>query len=149
VTNTSNNGFNGMLKVTVYDLMEDLRFTGMVRIPLINTSGTGTPIVNTPNLFVPGSQSLFNSGSEYLARFDYLKRRIDYTMLYYRRTDVGQTVLPDFNLLVPAKAFTNLYQVGAKYPFNKIKSLRLNAGIREDRIVTKAIVEAPETVKAP
>ncbi len=139
VSNSSNNGFNGMLKVTVYDLMEDLRFTGMVRAPLINTAGQGIPIdIGQPNIFRPGSQSLFNSGSEYMARFDYLKKRLDYTALYYRRTDVGSTQY-DASTYVPAKLYTNLFQAGVRYPFDRIRSVRVNAGVRTDNVVTKGV----------
>ncbi|WP_290790252.1 hypothetical protein [Flavihumibacter sp. UBA7668] len=146
INSSANNGFNGMFKVTVYDLMEDLRFTGMFRSPLINTAGQGFPInVGQPNVFVPGSQSLFNSGSEYLARIDYLKRRFDYTALYYRRTDVGSAGLGG-GMFAPAKLFTNLYQLGVKYPFDKIRSLRINAGVRSDKVVVKAISDPPETL---
>ncbi len=150
VTNSSNNGFNGMFKVTVFDLMEDLRFTGMFRSPLINTAGQGVPInVGNPNIFIPGSQSLFNSGSEYMARFDYLKKRVDYTALYYRRTDVGQTIFQNTSLGVPAKLFTNLFQAGIRYPLDRVRSIRLNTGVRLDKVVTKAIVELPPTVGEP
>ncbi|WP_240312707.1 hypothetical protein [Flavihumibacter solisilvae] len=149
VTNSSNNGFNGMFKVTVYDLMEDLRFTGMVRAPLINTAGQGIPVVvGDPNIFVPGSQSLFNSGSEYLARVDYLKHRFDYSLLYYRRTDVGSTVFQQ-SFLVPAKLYTNLFQGGVKYPFDKLRSIRANVGVRMDKIVTKAYAGPPSTIAEP
>src|SRR5690606_6844835 len=112
------------------------RFTGMFRNPLINTAGAGAAIVTGgggTSIFVPGAQSLFNSGSEYMARFDYLKRRIDFGMLYYRKTDIG-TNGPDI-----LKLYTNLYQGIAKYPFDKVKSVRLYAGVRSDRYVTKAI----------
>lgn len=147
VTNSANNGFNGMFKVTVYDMMEDLRFTGMFRSPLINTAGQGIPInIGRPNVFIPGSQSLFNSGAEYMARVDYLKHRFDYTALYYRRTDVGAANLGG-GMMAPAKLFTNLYQAGVKYPLDKIRSVRINAGLRSDKIVVKGIADLPETLK--
>ncbi len=150
VTNSSNNGFNGMFKVTVYDLMEDIRFTGMLRSPLINTAGQGIPVqVGDPNIFIPGSQSLFNSGSEYMARFDYLKKRVDYSAMYYRRTDVGSTPFQNTTLAVPAKLFTNLYQLGMRYPLDRVRSIRLNTGVRLDKVVTKSIVELPQTVGVP
>ncbi|HQD09783.1 MAG TPA: hypothetical protein PLQ65_08965 [Flavihumibacter sp.] len=152
VSNTANNGFNGMLKVTVFDIMEDLRFTGMVRTPLINTAGQGYPItIGQPNIFIPGSQSLFNSGSEYMARFDYLKKRLDYSVLYYRRTDVGATEYAA-NYYVPAKMFTNLYQAGVKYPLDRVRSIRVNAGVRSDNVVTKAVyipADNGEILKTP
>jgi Tol biopolymer transport system component len=135
----SNVGFNGMLKVTVYDLFEDLRFTGMIRIPLINTAGSVS--ISDPNVgigFLPGTQSLFNSGSESLARFDYLKKRVDFNAMHYRRTDVGT----DFTQTYPIKLFTNLYQAGIRYPFDRLRSFRMNAGYRTDRYVIKAIDNA-------
>lgn len=99
---TLNNGaFNGLASVSIFDLLEDYRFTGMFRSPLLNAAGQGVPInVGQDNIFYPGTQSLLNSGSEYMARFDYLKRRIDYGMLYYRKTDVGNTgeILPNYSL---------------------------------------------------
>lgn len=146
VTSSANNGFNGMVKVTVFDLMEDLRFTGMFRSPLINTAGQGFPInVGQPNVFLPGSQSLFNSGAEYLARVDYLKHRFDYTAMYYRKTDIGSVGLPN-GTYGPGKLFTNLYQLGVKYPLDRIRSVRINAGIRSDKIVAKAISQVPATL---
>ncbi|MBZ5858497.1 TolB-like translocation protein [Flavihumibacter profundi] len=148
VTNSSNNGFNGMFKVTVFDLLEDIRFTGMVRMPLINTAGQGIPInVGSPNIYIPGSQSLLNSGSEYMARFDYLKKRLDYTVLYYRRTDVGSTISD--GQYAPAKLFTNLFQFGVKYPLDKVRSVRVNVGIRTDKMVTKATAYPSSSLTAP
>lgn len=152
VTNSANNGFNGMLKVTVFDVMEDLRFTGMVRAPLINTAGQGYPVnLGQPNIFIPGSQSLFNSGSEYMARFDYLKKRIDFSVLYYRRTDVGVAQYAA-NFYTPAKIYTNLYQAGVKYPFDRIRRVQVNAGLRTDKVVTKAVyipADNGEILKSP
>jgi hypothetical protein len=141
---TLNNGaFNGMLQATVYDMLEDFRFTGMFRSPLINTAGSGGAISvggGSADIFVPGNQSLFNSGSEYLVRFDYLKRRIDYSVLYYRKTDVGG-VLIDGSAYYPGKMFSNLYQGILKYPLDKVKSVRINGGVRTDKIVTKSADE--------
>jgi hypothetical protein len=136
LTLNSNGGFNGMIKVTVYDIFEDLRFTGMMRIPLINTAGGislggGSGAIG----FIPGTQSLFNSGSENLARFDYLKKRVDLNAIYYRKTDVGS----DGSGNNPVKSYTNLYQVGVKYPFNKIRSVRISGAFRSDRFVLKGV----------
>lgn len=137
--NLNNGALNGLIKVSAVDVMEDLRFTGMFRNPLINTAGQGIPIgTGSSNIFNPGSGSLFNSGSEYLARIDYLKHRFDYSLMYYRKTDVGTTFLstgPE----VPAKLVTNLYQGIVKYPFDKVKRLRMSAGVRSDNVITKAV----------
>ncbi|HZG24964.1 MAG TPA: hypothetical protein VEZ17_10310 [Chitinophagaceae bacterium] len=137
---TLNNGaFNGLLSVSIFDMLEDFRFTGMLRAPLINTAGQGIPInVGQENVFNRGQQSLMNSGSEYMARFDYLKHRIDYSALYYRKTDVGTTG-PGYN----AKLFTNLYQGILKYPFDRVKSVRLSLGVRTDQVVTKWSPDSP------
>jgi hypothetical protein len=134
--NLNNGAFNGMLSVSVLDLLEDIRFTGMFRSPLINTAGQGFPVnLGSPNIFLPGRQSLLNSGSEYLARFDYLKRRIDYSAVYYRKTDIGTVGTSGY----PGKLFTNLYQGIIKYPFDRVKSIRLSLGVRTDKIVMKGV----------
>jgi hypothetical protein len=130
----SNSGaFNGMLKASVFDLMEDLRFTGAMSIPLVSTAGTGTTVANnsatTP--FIPSSGSFLNSGGQWYARFDYLKKRLDYSALYYRQTQVGSLGAYD------AKSYTNLYQAIIKYPFDKVKSIRISAGVRTDKFVIK------------
>ncbi|MEO5996383.1 MAG: hypothetical protein ABIN89_06640, partial [Chitinophagaceae bacterium] len=137
--NLNNGAFNGLLSVSIFDMLEDLRFTGMFRSPLINTAGSGVPVnIGQPNVFIPGSQSLFNSGSEYLARFDYLKKRFDFSAIYYRKTDVGSTI-EDYS----AKSYTNLYQGVIKYPFDRVKSIRLSIGVRTDKIVLKWAYPAP------
>ncbi|MES1226002.1 MAG: hypothetical protein ABUT20_61555, partial [Bacteroidota bacterium] len=134
VTLNGNGGFDGLLKASVFDVMEDLRFTGAIRIPLINTVGSGTAFVNsnpgtTP--FISSSNSLFDAGGEWFARFDYLKKRIDYSAVYYRETQIGS--IGSYG----AKLYTNLYQAIMKYPFDKIKSIRLSAGVRTDKYVIR------------
>lgn len=131
--NLNNGAFNGMISASIFDMLEDYRFTGTFRSPLVSAVGSGVPIsAGQENVFFPGSQSLLNSGSEYLARFDYLKRRIDYSLIYYRKTDVGQT-----GEGYPATSFTNLYQGVLKYPFDRVKSVRLSIGVRTDKVAIK------------
>jgi len=138
---TLNNGaFNGLASVSIFDMLEDYRFTGMFRSPLLSAAGSGVPVnVGQPNIFYPGTQSLLNSGSEYMARFDYLKRRIDYGILYYRKTDVGSTGTGRYS----SKLFTNLYQGILKYPFDQVKSIRLSLGVRTDKVVIKWSEDSP------
>lgn len=144
ITLNNSGALNGMLKATVFDIMEDIRFTGMMRSPLINTAGTsGVYVSNVDNPFIPSSSSLFNSGSEFLARFDYLKRRLDYSAIYYRKTEVGATQSG-----IPMKLYTNLWQAVVKYPLDKIRSIRITGGVRTDKFVTKAIPE-PNTLATP
>jgi len=137
--NLNNGASNGLLSVSIFDMLEDVRFTGMWRNPLVNTAGSGVPVtVGQENVFYPGTQSLLNAGSEYLARFDYLKKRIDFAAIYYRKTDVGQT-----GEGYGAKSYTNLYQGVIKYPFDKVKSVRLSLGVRTDKVVIKWADTAP------
>lgn len=132
--NPSGGGLNGLIKLGVIDMMEDLRFTGMFRLPLLNTAGAGVSIGGGGAGFVAGTQSLFNSGTEYLGRVDYLKHRFDYSAIYYRKTDIGTNAQN-----YPLKQYTNLYQGIIKYPFDKVKSLRITAGLRIDKYVFKSV----------
>jgi hypothetical protein len=133
------NALSGLIKVSVLDVMEDVRFTGMFRNPLISTGDVGASIGSQNNVFIPGSQTLFNSGSEYMARFDFLKHRIDYSALYYRKTDVGSIIDTVAQAQYPAKLVTNLYQGIFKYPFDRVKSLRISVGLRSDKTIVKSV----------
>ncbi len=148
--------FNGMLKASVFDLFEDIRFTGAIRLPLISGIGTGTSFgggggLGGANVFVPVNQSLFDGGGEWLARADYLKRRIDYSLVYYRKTQIGDVQgINGTTQRFEGKMFTNLYQAVIKYPFDRVRSLRISAGIRTDKIVVRGDLFADSaTLKAP
>jgi hypothetical protein len=81
----SGGAFNGMLKASIFDLFENIRFSGALRIPLISGSGTGVSVgTGGVGAFIPVNQSLFDGGGEWYARVDYLKHRMDYSLLYYR-----------------------------------------------------------------
>jgi hypothetical protein len=129
--------FSGLLKASVFDLFEDIRFTGAIRLPFFG-SGESQSQVSTPNsaVFVPGNSSFFDGAGEYFARFDYLKRLFDYSLIYYRSTQTGNYMDPTLGSEYPydAKAYTNLWQFVIKYPFNKVASLRLSVGYRMDKI---------------
>lgn len=128
----NNAGFDALFKASVFDIMEDLRFTGAFRMPLINTAGSGSTFANsssTATPFVASSGSLFDAGGEWLARFDYLKKRLDYSAIYDRQTQVGSIGI------YGAKLITNLYQGVVKYPFDKVKSIRFSAAVRTDKYV--------------
>ncbi|HTQ28410.1 MAG TPA: hypothetical protein VMI35_09790 [Puia sp.] len=132
--------FNAMFKASVFDLFEDLRFTGAMRLPLFGGSSSA-PVVTNPNasVFIPGNSSFLDGGGEWLARFDYLKKYVDYSLIYYRLTDVGYAITPveGTQMAFDAKSFTNLYQAVVKYPFDKLRSLRLSFGIRADRVTLR------------
>ncbi len=136
---TSSGAFNGMLKASVFDLMEDIRFTGAVRLPFFNGQGAGVAVGGGgANVFVADNSALFDGGGEWFARADYLKKRIDYSIIYYRKTEVGEAQVTDNpGDILNAKSISNLYQGVLKYPFDKIKSLRLMFGLRTDKIVLR------------
>jgi hypothetical protein len=134
--------FSGMLKASIFDLFEDIRFTGAIRLPFFGSGGSQTPIVNTNNqaTFAPGNSSFFDGSSEYFLRVDYLKHLFDYSLVYYRETQTGNYLDPNLgSSLYPydAKAYTNLWQGILKYPFDKVRSLRLSVGYRTDKVVIR------------
>lgn len=100
---------NGIIRVGTSDLFEDWKFAGGFRI--------------SPDL----------ENNEYVFTSQYLKKRIDYGLTYYRSSQTGGvgTNIGVFN----AKQYSNLYQATVTYPFSKIRSLRLNVGLRSDKLV--------------
>ncbi len=134
---TSSGAFNGMLKASVFDLFEDIRFTGAIRLPFFNGQGAGVAVGNQGNsVFVSNNSSLFDGGGEWYSRIDYLKRRFDYSLLYFRKTEVGSVDLGN-GILIGGKSFTNLYQGVVKYPFDKVRSIKVMFGARTDKLVLR------------
>jgi Tol biopolymer transport system component len=129
--------FDAMFKASVFDLFEDLRFTGALRLPLFGGS-SATPVNNSASSnFVPGNSSFFDGSGEWYVRVDYLKRLFDYSLIYYRETQVGAslaTVDSSTQAYFDAKSYTNLWQGVIKYPFDKVRSLRFSFGVRTDKI---------------
>ncbi|HEY8735199.1 MAG TPA: hypothetical protein VIL90_11575, partial [Puia sp.] len=97
--------------------------------------GTGGTNITT---FIPSSGSFFDGGGQWYARVDYLKLRTDFSLVYYRQTDVGSYPLIDTGTntysLVDSKLYTNLFEAIIKYPLDKVKSLRYSVGVRTDKI---------------
>jgi hypothetical protein len=138
----SGGAFNGMLKASVFDLFEDIRFSGAMRLPLIGGIGTGANIGGGgggTSVFIPVNQSLFDGGGEWYGRVDYLKKRIDYSVIYYRKTDIGGVLVNNSgsSQVFEGKSYSNLYQGVLKYPFDKVRSVRFSFGIRTDRVVVR------------
>ncbi len=52
---------------------------------------------------------------------------------------MGAAPVPGTNAYTDAKAFTNLYQAVIKYPFDRVRSLRLSFGIRTDKTVLRPV----------
>lgn len=152
----SGGAFNGMLKASVFDLFEDIRFTGALRLPLIGGLGTGAAIGGGTGgglgVFLPVNQSLFDGGGEWFARADYLKKRLDYSLIYYRKTEIGGIVgVPGTgeDIIYEGKQYSNLFQGVIKYPFNRVKSLRFMVGFRMDKMVVRASQFDTATLKSP
>lgn len=103
---TSNNGFNGMLRMGISDLMEDIKVSGGVRL--------------STNL----------KDNDWLFQFANLRKRLDWGLTYYRRVVVGSNPQG-----YPGKLISNLYQGSVSYPFDETKSLRLTAGFRSDKTI--------------
>ncbi|MEO7924064.1 MAG: hypothetical protein ABIR30_10315 [Chitinophagaceae bacterium] len=111
--NLSNgNPFNGIIRVGTSDLFEDWKFAGGFRI--------------SPNL----------NNNEYVLTSQFLKKRIDYGITYYRNV-VKDPPLFDTSKFF-AKQVTNLYQATITYPFNRVKSVRANIAYRRDKYVILA-----------
>ncbi|MDR6565864.1 hypothetical protein SAMN05660461_2687 [Chitinophaga ginsengisegetis] len=119
---------NGLIRIGVSDLFEDLKFNGGFRIP----------------------SSL--QGSEYFFTANYLKKRFDYKFTYYRKVDKGSGfVIRDQagndSAFISTKMITNIYQGEIRYPFDQVRSIRLSAGIRTDKLVIQS--ENKEALIAP
>lgn len=116
---------NGLIRIGVSDLMEDVKINGGFRFP----------------------SSL--DGTEYFISGSYLKKRFDYKFTYYRRVDKYSSLLVDTStntvIDAPAKLKTNLYQFEVRYPFDQARSIRLQVGYRNDKFVVSA--SDPETLK--
>ncbi len=137
-----NEPFNAMFKAAVFDLFEDIRFTGALRLPLFGGSSSSAFSVGTGgsslSYFIPAGGSFFDGGGQWYARVDYLKLRTDFSLIYYRQTDVGTYPLVDTSSssysYVDSKLYTNLFQAVIAYPFDKVKSLRYSVGVRTDKV---------------
>lgn len=110
----------GMLSASVYDKMEDFRFTGGYRLPILS------------------------DGSAYFFQFDNFKNKIDWGLTYFRETKretiplqistPGGTIVRDLTF----RPTINIVQGYANYPLDRTKSIRLNLALRQDRTVVKA-----------
>lgn len=120
----NNNVINGIIRMGTSDLFEDIKFTGGFRI--------------SPSL----------NDNEYLFNFQYLKKRIDWGLTYYRLTERAPALFSD-GVATPipllSKLYSNLYQANFKYPFDRVRSLRANVGMRSDRYAFKSDIFNPPT----
>ncbi|MFN4313050.1 MAG: hypothetical protein ACK4E0_02065 [Chitinophagaceae bacterium] len=101
--------FNGLIRVGTSDLMEDLKFTGGIRI--------------APNL----------RDNDILFEFYNLKKRLDWGFTYFRSSNSISYAFNGF--FYPGKSFTNYYLARLKYPIDRVRSIRATIGPRFDRII--------------
>ncbi len=111
----ANPTIGGMLMASLFDKMEDYRFTGGVRLP-INFSGLS-----------------------YFAQFENFRRRVDWGLVFMRQENkfTYDFITPGRILSEPGKSVTSILQANASYPLDKVKSFRLYWGLRQDRMVIK------------
>jgi hypothetical protein len=110
--------FNGIIRVGTSDLFEDWKFAGGFRI--------------SPDL----------NNNEYVLGVQYLKRRFDYGLTYYRNTVYNPPLFND-SLFYNVKQYSNLYQATVAYPLNRVKSIRFNVAYRSDKYVRLANDQFP------
>lgn len=113
ITLTSNNAFNGMIRLGVSDVMENIKISGGFRL------------------------STDLKDNDWLFQFTDLTRRLDWGLMYYR--NVQQISFTGGGYVYPGKLFSNLYQANFSYPFDETKSLRLNVGYRRDRAMVSGV----------
>ena len=107
---TSDNGLNGMIRLGVSDIMEDIKISGGFRL--------------SSNL----------KDNDWLFQFSNLRKRVDWGLTYYRSVQTGA-----LESGYPGKIFSNLYQGSISYPFDITKSVRLNIGVRNDKTVSSSV----------
>ncbi|MBK8951217.1 MAG: hypothetical protein IPM85_01530 [Chitinophagaceae bacterium] len=126
---SNNDPFNGMIRMGISDLFEDWKIAGGIRL--------------SPDL----------NNNEYVITGQYLKRRFDYGFTYYRNvTKYSQPITDPSGIPLTelsSKVYSNLYQATVAYPFDKIRSLRLNVGLRSDKEVLHGNDWVPETLTYP
>ncbi len=113
----SNGGdFNGLIRMGTSDLMEDIKFTGGLRI--------------APNL----------RDNDVLFYFQNLRKRLDWGALYYRSNNETVADLFYDGALITGlvKQFSSYYLATLRYPLDRVRSLRATIGPRFDRMVMKA-----------
>jgi hypothetical protein len=112
---------NGLLKLGTSELMEDVKFTGGLRL--------------STNL----------KDNEWLFSYENYKRRFDWGLTYYR--NVLQDA--DYDLELYTKTITTIVQGTISYPFDNLRRLSLNLGLRRDKDVYITDIYDDQSVKQP
>jgi hypothetical protein len=110
----------GMLRVSISDLLEDYKFIGGVQL------------------------STDLKDNDYLVSFQNYKHRIDYGVSYYRAAQAFEGEFAELNnggvedLISEARTITNIYQLNAAYPFDRIHRFDVSGGLRTDNTVIRS-----------
>ncbi len=112
---------NGLLKLGTSELMEDIKFTGGLRI--------------STNL----------KDNEWLFSYENYKRRFDWGLTYYRNVLHGA----DYDLELFTKTVTTIVQGTISYPFDNLRRLSLNLGIRKDNDIYVTDIYDDQSLKQP
>lgn len=116
-----NPGLNGMFKLGMIDLFEDVRITGGVRM------------------------AFDLSGFDYFGSLELLKKRVDHKFVFYRQVRGGGNIeLANF------KNLSHELRYILKIPLNPVHSIRLATFYRQDKDVTRATdartLETPDRI---
>ncbi|MBX2921819.1 MAG: hypothetical protein KF746_06490 [Chitinophagaceae bacterium] len=118
-----NSNLNGIVRIGVSDLFEDIKFIGGFRLGL--------------NL----------DDKDVMFSFYNMRRRLDWGLTYYRSTVTNYGFYREFpKSVLPNKLFSNLYQLNLSYPWDKVRSLRANIAYRTDKIAMKATPDYPPAI---
>ena len=121
ITLSSTTGLDGTLRLGTADIMEDIKVSGGYRL--------------STNL----------KDNDWLLNFSNLRKRVDWGFTYYRNVqEVNFSFLDTASNVnsAPGRIFSNLYQFNISYPFDEIKSIRVNVGARRDRGVVGSYNDA-------
>ena len=112
---------NGLVRIGTTELMEDIKITGGFRL--------------STNL----------KDNEWVMTYQNLKRRVDWSLTYYRNAIETQ----DDALGLFTRTYTNLGQATVSYPFDNSKRISLSFGIRNDKVVYLTDIFDDQSLKQP
>jgi hypothetical protein len=133
-------GFNNSVLVNRYQAFQNGQ--GPIQLssstPLNGIIRIGTSDIMEDLKFSGGYRLSTNlKDNDWLFQFQNLRKRIDWGFTFYRNVQSASN----------GKLIANLYQASVIYPFDAVKSLRLNFGVRRDRLVFYAF--DPTTLDIP
>jgi hypothetical protein len=117
---------NGIIRMGISDVFEDHKFIGGFRI--------------STNL----------RDNDYFASYQNYKKRIDWGLTYYRAVQndfpIYDPNTEPIKAFISNKLFMNLFQANIAYPFDEVRSVRMMAGFRSDRVVLKTDANVPQSL---